>query len=146
MGDPERLPFFLNQVWAHLNCYASAYPNDSVMVNVIATNLEGEVAEWVTSLHNEQAPELRDVNLFMGQLRARFEDEFQALQAEIEIRSLKLRGQPTKEYVWEFWKIAGRIREWSERSLIHYFKEGLDHDLFQACTYWGIPDPLREWY
>lgn len=41
-GDPEKVVFFLNQVWAHLKCYAPAYPLDMVMVNAIAANLEGD--------------------------------------------------------------------------------------------------------
>lgn len=34
-GDPEK--FFLNQIWAHLDCYALAYPMEVVMVNAVAT-------------------------------------------------------------------------------------------------------------
>lgn len=74
-GDPEKLPFFLNQVWAHLNRYTPAYTDNSMMMDAGAVNLEVEAAEWVTSLHDEQAPELWDTNLFMDQLRAWFEDE-----------------------------------------------------------------------
>lgn len=66
----------------------------------------------------------------MGQLRARFKDESKALRAEIKIYSLKQRGYPAKQYIREFWKIAGRIRQQSEQSLIHYSKEELDRDLF----------------
>lgn len=58
------------------------------------------MAEWMTSLHNEQVPELWDINLFMDHLKARFEDESQALQAEIEIHSLRQR-------TWEFLGISG---------------------------------------
>lgn len=62
---PGQIAFFLNQVWAYLDCYASVYPDNSVMMNMVAVNLEGEAAEWVTSLHDEQAPELQNINLFM---------------------------------------------------------------------------------
>lgn len=57
-GDLEKLAFFLNQVWAHLDHYALAYLTEVVMVNVVATKPEGEAAEWVTRLHNEVTPEL----------------------------------------------------------------------------------------
>lgn len=48
-GDPERLPFFLNQVWVHHDCYAYAYPDNAKMVNAVTANLEEEVTEWVTN-------------------------------------------------------------------------------------------------
>lgn len=37
--NPDKLPFFLNLVWAHLDHYTIAYTNDRVMVNAIAANL-----------------------------------------------------------------------------------------------------------
>lgn len=113
------------------------------MVNAMTANLEGEATEWVTNLHDDGAPELLDVNLFMEQLRASFEDESQALQAKKEIHFLRQRGRPAK-YVRDFRRVTGRLRQWSERSLIHYFKQGLDRDLLQACIYRGIPNQLRE--
>lgn len=84
------------------------------MGNAVAANLEGEAAEWVTSLHDEDALELGNINVFLEELRARFEDESQAQQAEVSIHNLKQRGQLAKEYVWEFQKVAGSIRQWPE--------------------------------
>lgn len=78
-GDPKKPSFFLNQVWANFDQYAYAYLDDAMMVNTVVANLKGEVAEWVTNPHNLGASELLDANLFMEQLRTRFEDESQAL-------------------------------------------------------------------
>lgn len=36
--------------------------------------LEGTVARWMVTLHNANAPELRNFNIFMMALRQRFED------------------------------------------------------------------------
>lgn len=47
------------------------------MVNTETANLEGEVAEWVTGLHDEGAPELENIDDFLVEFRARFEDETQ---------------------------------------------------------------------
>lgn len=66
--DPEKLAFFLNQVWAHLDCHAPAYPSDVVMVNAMATNLEGKAMEGVMKLHDEDMPELGNIKAFMGEL------------------------------------------------------------------------------
>lgn len=101
-GEPDKLSFFINQVWVHVDCYAPTYPDERVMVNVVAANLEGEAAEWMTSLHDEDAPELGNVDLFLEELRAKFENESQALQAEVEICDLKQRGQLVKKFVQEF--------------------------------------------
>lgn len=43
-----------------------------------------------------------DISLFMGELRARFEVESQALQAENDMHRLKQRGQSAKDYIWKF--------------------------------------------
>lgn len=84
--DPEKLMFFLNQVWANLDCYAPAYPLEIVMAN--AMNSVNSSLEEEAKLHND-APELGNINAFLGELRARFEDESQALQAGEEIWDLK---------------------------------------------------------
>ncbi|KAK9399043.1 hypothetical protein NXF25_014012 [Crotalus adamanteus] len=60
----------------------------AMMVNAVAANLEGEVADWVTNLHGEGAPGLNDINLFMEQLSDHFEDESCALLVEKEIYHL----------------------------------------------------------
>lgn len=72
------------------------------------------------------------------------EDEFQAVQAEKDIYHVKQRGRPAREYIREFQRVAGQIRQWPEQSLIHYFKAGLEHDLFQMCICRGNPD--HDWY
>lgn len=92
-----------------------------MMVNVVTSNLKGEAVEWMTNLHDE-GPELLNADLFMEQLRVRFEDESQALRVEKEIHRLRERGCPVKKYVQEFWRVTSCLGKWSEWSLIHYFK------------------------
>lgn len=65
-------------MWAHLDHYAYAYPNERMMVSAVAANLEGEAAEGITSFHDEDIPELGNIDLFLEELRSRFEDESQA--------------------------------------------------------------------
>lgn len=48
-----------------------------------------------------------------------------------------------KEYVQEFWRVAGRMQQWLERLLVYIFKEGLDHELLNAYVYRGVPDQIR---
>lgn len=57
-GNPQKLVFFLNQVWMHLDQHGGEYTDDKAWVDVIMANLEGEVASWVTSLHDEGAPQV----------------------------------------------------------------------------------------
>lgn len=91
-GDPDNLSFFLNQVWAHLDCYAPAYPDERVIVNAVVTNLEGEAMEWVTCLYDKDVPEVWNLDVFLEELRASFEEESQSQQAEVEIHDLKQEG------------------------------------------------------
>ncbi|KAK9403785.1 Cbp53E: Calbindin-32 [Crotalus adamanteus] len=58
------------------------FPDEGACVNTIAANLEGEVAEWMTVLHNKGAPELGNISTFIEELRARFGDPTQACWVE----------------------------------------------------------------
>lgn len=40
-------------------------------------HLEGKAAEWVTALHDKGAPELVDLDMFLGELRAQLGDTMQ---------------------------------------------------------------------
>lgn len=73
-GSLKKLSFFL---WACLEWYALTYPDKVTMVNAVTANLEGEAAEWVTGLHDKEAPELGNIVDFLVEFRARFEDETQ---------------------------------------------------------------------
>lgn len=46
----------------------------------------------------------------------------------------------------EFCTLAGQLRAWPERLLVHQFLVGLDKELRQACVYWGLPPRLSEWF
>lgn len=50
------------------------YADNEACVATIMANLEGEATEWVVSLHNEGAPKLEDLDVFLGELRAQFGD------------------------------------------------------------------------
>lgn len=90
-NGPEKLAFFMNQVWAHLDDHMVDYPSDRVMVRAVTVNLEGQAAEWVTQLHDKDAPELGNINTFLQELKSRFKDDYQTLQAEAKICKLKQR-------------------------------------------------------
>lgn len=47
-GNTEKVAFFLNQFWTHLDWHGGEYP-DEARVDVIVVSLEREMAEWVTS-------------------------------------------------------------------------------------------------
>lgn len=50
------------------------YANDLAYMDAIVANLEGEAADWVTWLYNEEAPELGDPDAFLREFRACFKD------------------------------------------------------------------------
>lgn len=73
-GSSDKLAFYLNWVWAHINHYGEGYTNNQEMITAITENLEGEAAEWVTQLYVEGVPELENIYEFLQGLRKRFED------------------------------------------------------------------------
>ncbi|KAK9395765.1 hypothetical protein NXF25_019126, partial [Crotalus adamanteus] len=109
-GSPEKLAFFLNQVWSHLNHHGNNYPDEATRVDVNMANLEAEVADWVTILHDEDAPELATPDALLGSLWTCFGDPAQNQQAEIEVRRLRQGTRPVTEYIHEFCSIAVRLR------------------------------------
>lgn len=101
-GSPGKLAFFLYQVWAHLDHYSPAYIDDVSCVNAIVTNLEGEVEEWVTRFHNEEAPKLGDPDVFLAELRDQFGDTTLTPQVESDIHAIRQGNRPVAEYIHEF--------------------------------------------
>lgn len=73
---------FLGNILAHLACYRLAYPSQKLTVSKITAKLEEEAAEWVATIHDEGAPELRDAGRFLGELKMKFENEAKVQQAE----------------------------------------------------------------
>lgn len=144
-GNPDRLALFLSQAISHLDQYAQFYPSQWAMIVAVTAVLEGEAAEWVADLHSEHAWEMADAGLFLEALRAHFEDMSRAHRAG-ELLLLKQRGRPALDYIREFRWVAGRLRGWPERLLVHQFRGGLDRDLRQACVYPGISHRLQGWY
>lgn len=61
----------------------------------------------------------------MEALRTRFEDDTQVQITEGELVALRQRGWPAKNYVKEFHPLAGKLRTWPERLLVHQFHMGL---------------------
>ncbi|ETE58788.1 Calbindin-32, partial [Ophiophagus hannah] len=86
--------FFLNQVWAHIDDYGPGYPTKQAVVR--PANLEGQEAEWVTQLHDKDAPELGNTDTFLQELRARFEDESQAQKVEAKIHEIRQKSHPAR--------------------------------------------------
>lgn len=80
-----------------MNRNVNTYPDHAAMVDMIAANLERQVAEWLNSLYNKQASELWDYNLFIRALRTKFEDGYIVLQAEKDIHEVKQIGRLAKE-------------------------------------------------
>lgn len=50
------------------------YPDDAAWVHIIAINLDESTSEWLVSLHDDDAPELVNLNAFMQALWEQFKD------------------------------------------------------------------------
>ncbi|KAK9410510.1 Retrotransposon-derived protein PEG10 [Crotalus adamanteus] len=78
--------------------------------------------------------------------RTRFEDPTRLQWAEAQLVGLRQRGRPAKEYIREFQKLAGRLRSWPDRLLVHHFRNGLDNEIRRACIVRGIGGRLSDWF
>uniref|UniRef100_A0A8C6XI66 DUF4939 domain-containing protein n=1 Tax=Naja naja TaxID=35670 RepID=A0A8C6XI66_NAJNA len=72
-GDPKELGFFLPQVWSHMEEYGEDFSSEAAKVRCVTRALEGTAAKWMVTLHNDNAPQLMNYDLFMTALRARFD-------------------------------------------------------------------------
>ncbi|KAK9408148.1 RTL1: Retrotransposon-like 1 [Crotalus adamanteus] len=109
-------------------------------------SLQGEAAAWAADLYSDQARELADIGLFLDALKTRFEDPTRLQQAEAQLLGLRQRGRPVHDYIREFQKVAGRLRSWPDRLLIHHIRAGLDTDIRRACVVRGIVGRLSDWF
>ncbi|KAK9398714.1 Retrotransposon-derived protein PEG10 [Crotalus adamanteus] len=66
--------------------------------------------------------------------------------AEAQLVGLRQRGRPAKEYIREFQKLAGRLRSWPDRLMVHHFRNGLDNEIRRACIVRGIGGRLSDWF
>ncbi|KAL8187835.1 UNVERIFIED_CONTAM: hypothetical protein K2H54_056504 [Gekko kuhli] len=69
-GTPKKLAFL--NAWGHL------FPSEARMVDYIAAQLQGGVADWYVSLHQVRDPELHEVDTFMQALQMKFEDPLES--------------------------------------------------------------------
>ncbi|XP_039191766.1 UDP-GlcNAc:betaGal beta-1,3-N-acetylglucosaminyltransferase-like protein 1 isoform X1 [Crotalus tigris] len=145
-GDPDRLAVFLSHVLNHLDRYSTLYSSNWSMVVAVTSSLQGEAAAWAADLYSDQARELADVGLFLDALRIRFEDPTRLQWAEAQLVGLRQRGRPAKDYIREFQKLAGRLRSWPDRLLVHHFCNGLDNEIRRACIVRGIGGRLSDWF
>ncbi|KAG8139486.1 hypothetical protein E2320_002250 [Naja naja] len=144
-GTTSKLAFFLNRAWSYIDRHGDEFHNDAQLIQFLGNNLEEEASEWFIQLNDEGTPELNNVDDFLRELQAHFEDSSQAQEAEAEIKSIGQKGRPAKELVLEFRHLVTSLRHWSERILVHYFQESLDEELLKICC--GLPeDRIYEWY
>ncbi|KAK9402123.1 RTL1: Retrotransposon-like 1 [Crotalus adamanteus] len=116
------------------------------MVVAVTASLQGEAAAWAADLYSNHARELVDIGLFLDALKTRFEDPTRLQRAEAQLVGLRQRGRPVQDYIRDFPKVAGRLRSWPDRLLVHHFRTGLDIDLRRACVVRGIAGRLSEWF
>lgn len=90
-GEPEKLALFPQHGEGSPGSLSSSLPIGGFNGEHHDCQPSGEATEWVTKL-DEDMPELGNISVFQEELRARFKDESQALQAEAEIWDLRQRG------------------------------------------------------
>lgn len=104
---------------------------------MVSLALEGAAARWMITLHNANAPELRNLNCFMTVLRWQFKDLVADQKARGCIRTIRQERRLAAEYTKEFWDLACCL-DWPEDILVSCFEDGLNDNLYTACVMWGV--------
>ncbi|XP_058032369.1 uncharacterized protein LOC131194853 [Ahaetulla prasina] len=142
-GNPHHLAYFLSRIEAYVEQYRHQYPSERSLINAISDGMNvGLASEWIAQLHNERAPELNDVHGFMALLRNRFQNDDLIAECETTLKTMKQGNKPLKQFVWDFRRVAGNLRHWPDRVLLHFFKEAIDQNIRKACSTRGIPEQL----
>lgn len=66
--DPKQLGFFLAQVWTYMPGYGPDITTKGTKVWGVTMALEGTAANWMVTLHNDNALELDNFDHFMAAL------------------------------------------------------------------------------
>lgn len=99
----------------------------------------------MVSLHNANAPKLRNFNRFMMALKWQFEDPPPAdCKAHDHIKTMQQGRWLVAEYIEKFQDLACHL-DWSEVILMSCFKDGLNDNLYTACITRGAPARLHDW-
>lgn len=137
-GDPQQLGFLLAQVLTYVQEYGDKIPIKGAKVRVITLALEGAAVRWMVTLHNGNAPELRNFNRFMSAMRWQFEDSLADRKTRDHIRTDHIRTvrqgcRPAAEYTEEFQDLACHFN-WLEDILMNCFKDGLNlRPVYHVC-------------
>uniref|UniRef100_A0A8C5SGU8 Uncharacterized protein n=1 Tax=Laticauda laticaudata TaxID=8630 RepID=A0A8C5SGU8_LATLA len=107
-GDPKELGFFLAQIWSHMKEYGENFSLEAAKVKCVTRALEETAAKWMVTLHNDNAPQLMNYDLFMTALHTRFEDPLAEHKTRIRMKTINQ------------WRrsLACHIRGWSHGALI----------------------------
>uniref|UniRef100_A0A8C6VH31 Uncharacterized protein n=1 Tax=Naja naja TaxID=35670 RepID=A0A8C6VH31_NAJNA len=86
--DPRELGFFLALVWNHMEEYGKDFSSEAAKVRCVTKALEGMASKWMVTLHNDNAPQLMNYDLFMAALHARFEGPLAERRARIWMKTI----------------------------------------------------------
>lgn len=111
----------------YMQAYGPEIGTESSKVQCTTMALEGAVAQWMVTLYNDDALELRNFNQFMVVLRKSFEDPLADCKAR------DRRG--VAKYTQEFCDLVCRLTDWPQDILVRCFKDGLK----------GAPSTLHGW-
>lgn len=100
--DLQQPGFILAQVWIYMQDNGPKIATEAGKVRCVTTALEGAVVWWMVTLHNDDAPELRNFNRFMVALCKRFKDPLADCKAREHIKTINQGHRGVAEYTQEF--------------------------------------------
>lgn len=88
-GGDSKLPgFFLAQVWNYMQEYGGDMGSEASKVRCVAMALKGATAEWMVSLHNDNASQLQNYNQFIAALCSWFKDPLAERKARTQMKTI----------------------------------------------------------
>lgn len=98
------------------------YPDTMARVHVIVVNLEESALKCLLSLHDENAPELENLDPYMQGLRERLKSPQQP-GTEACIDALKQGKRLVMEYIQDFHYLVSHLGDWPDCLMVYHFRQ-----------------------
>jgi hypothetical protein len=132
-GNRGRYRAFVSQCRLIWTAHATRYPDDQAKIILLLSLLTGAAAQWATPLM-EHPEALTNLDVFLKQFAAAFDDPDRAQSAAIAIEALKQGRRPCSIYASEFRRVATDL-DWGESALVRAFYKGLSDEVKDRLSY-----------
>lgn len=143
-GDRKTFRDFISQIDLLFRIHPSVYSNDVDKVGLISSLLTGRAATWCTPILESQDPAiLENYTVFKARFTQAFDDPHRKASAFEDIGKLRQANRDLVSFTAEFQRLASEL-EWSEETLVQYYRRGLQDEIRKELIHFGTPKTLDE--